>query len=221
MGIQGNVDMQVAKREMSSLTAVEAMKRVIENSEDKVTIVAIGPLTNVALLLNTYPHVREKIGQFSIMGGSLKEGNISAVAEFNFFVDPEAAQIVLNSGIPIRLFGLHVTHKVPLYSRDIDRIRQIDNKTSQLVVSMLDYYFQGGRVEGLHDPCAVVCLFDPDIFEFQDYHVQVETQGERTEGMSVVDQRRYPTEKPNVRMAIDVNRERLLEHLYGSIRSLE
>jgi len=206
---------------MSSHTAVEAMRRVIESSEDNVTIVAIGPLTNVALFLTTYPELKEKIEQFSIMGGSLKEGNITPVAEFNFFVDPEAAQIVLNAGVPITLFGLNVTHQVPLFSEELDRIRQIDNKTSQLVVAMLEYYFQAGRVEGLHDPCAVAYLFDPEIFKFENYHVQVETEGERTVGMSVVDQRRYPSEKSNVRMAVRVNRERVIDHLYESIRSLQ
>lgn len=217
----GNVEMNVNEREMSSYSAVEAMKREIECSEDKVTIVAIGPLTNVALLLRTYPHLKGKIEEFSIMGGSLKEGNITAVAEFNFFVDPEAAQIVLNAGIPITLFGLNVTHKVPLFSGELDSIREIHNETSQLVVSMLEYYFQAGRVEGLHDPCAVVYLIDPEVFEFENYDVQVETKGELTAGMSVVDQRRFPTVKPNVRMAIGVNRDRLIGHLYESIRLLK
>ncbi|SER82424.1 nucleoside hydrolase [Salipaludibacillus aurantiacus] len=217
----GNVDMNVPGRELSTEPAVEAMRKVLENSIEKITLIAVGPLTNVALLIKTYPHLTEKIGQLSIMGGSLRGGNITPAAEFNFFVDPEAAKIVLESGVPVTLFGLHVTQKVPLYKEDIERIRDTGNETGRLVASMLDYYFQEGRVEGLHDPCAVASLLDPGLFQFSRFHVQVETKGEYTSGMTVMDQRRFSRTRANVYVAMDVNREGLISQLENSIRKLK
>jgi pyrimidine-specific ribonucleoside hydrolase len=201
--------------------AVEAMRDAIMDSEERMTIVAIGPLTNVALLIQEYPETIKRIEQLSIMGGSSSFGNRTPVAEFNIYVDPEAARIVYSSGIPIAMFGLDVTYKVPMYKEDIDRLRHIGNQTGAAVASMLDYYFRAGRVDGMHDPCAVAYLLDPTLFEMKMCNVEIETIGEFTRGQTVVDLRDRTGKVKNVNVAVDVSVERLLDMLYEAVKTFK
>jgi pyrimidine-specific ribonucleoside hydrolase len=201
--------------------AVEAMRELIMTSNQKITIVAIGPLTNVARLVQEYPEVIERIEQLSIMGGSSSGGNGTPVAEFNIYVDPEAASIVFRSGIPITMFGLNVTYQVPMYMEDIDRIRNIGNETGKAVASMLDYYFRNGRVEGMHDPCAIAYLIDPSLFTTKLCNVEIETNGEFTRGQTVVDLRDRMGRFKNVNVAVEVSSERLLDMIFEAMKKFK
>lgn len=178
----GGVELGEPHYPESSRSALEAMRETILSSPQKVTIVAIGPLTNIALLIKSHPEVIENIDHLSIMGGACYGGNRTPAAEFNIYVDPDAAKIVFNSGIPITMFGLDVTNQIPMYKEDIDRIRHIGNKTGTAVAGMLDFYFRDGRADAMHDPCAVAHLIDPSLFTVTPCNVEVETKGSLREG---------------------------------------
>jgi inosine-uridine nucleoside N-ribohydrolase len=148
-------------------------------------------LTNIALALREDPEIASMIRGIVLMGGSLSGGNVTPAAEFNFYVDPEAASIVFGSGIPIRMVGLDVTRKVELTRRHIEKLQAASGPVSEAAARIGDSALQmqraansAGRMH-LHDPLAVSCLIDPDILTFEDYHVAIETSGTITAGESV------------------------------------
>ncbi|HBZ80883.1 MULTISPECIES: nucleoside hydrolase [Brevibacillus] len=227
-GIDG-ADLGEAKFAASNRSALDAMRDVLLNAKESVTIVATGPLTNVAILLNAYPEVKEKIECISLMGGACFGGNITPAAEFNIYVDPEAADIVFRSGVPIIMSGLDVTLKAQLFQEDIDRIRHIGNKTGQVMAGLLDFFnlsntphflAEPGHVEGLHmhDPCAVAYLLDPTLFRGLDCYVEIETSGRLTTGCTVVDYNRVTGKPANAKVLFEIDRARFADMLHAAIK---
>lgn len=162
-----------------------------------VWIVATGPLTNVALALRQDPTLAERIAGISIMGGGTF-GNVTAMAEFNIHFDPEAADIVLRCGAPIVLCGLDLTHQLLVDDAMVARSRGLGNVFGRFCADFLDGYLTNIRIlvgsdgaAALHDPCAVLAVTDPQLFDFVLRPVVVETAGEHTRGMTVVDQRTW------------------------------
>ncbi len=195
-------------------TAVELMAKILRESETPVTLVATGPQTNVALLLNGYPQLHSKIDRIVIMGGSMSLGNWTPAAEFNIYVDPEAAGIVFQSGIPVVMAGLDVTHKAQIHEADIERFRAIGNPVSTVVAELLDFFLRYHKDEKwgftgapLHDPCTIAWLLKPEIFTTLERWVGVETQGKYTQGMTVVDYYFLTGNKPNAQVMVDIDRE--------------
>ncbi|KFC03251.1 inosine-uridine preferring nucleoside hydrolase [Trabulsiella guamensis ATCC 49490] len=195
-------------------TAVELMAKVLRESPIPVTIVATGPQTNVALLLNSHPQLHRNIARIVIMGGAIAPGNWTPAAEFNIFVDPEAAEIVFQSGIPVVMAGLDVTHKAQIHREDIERFRAIGNKVSTIVAELLDFFMEYHKQEKwgftgapLHDPCTIAWLLKPEIFTTVDRWVGVETQGKYTQGMTVVDYFFLTQNRPNATVMIDIDRQ--------------
>ena len=181
----------------TGLHASHAVDFIIETvmTTDDVTLIPIGPLTNVATALRRESRLTDRIAEISLMGGGLTSGNSTATAEFNIYVDPEAAHIVFSSGIPLKMCGLNVTRQANATDVEIDRIRALGNRVGEIVADMLTFYkgalkdtfgLSGGS---LHDPCAVAALIDPDLIEFESMHVAVELKGEHTYGMTVCDHR--------------------------------
>ena len=121
-------------------TAVELMASVLRESQEPVTLVATGPQTNVALLLASHPELHAKIARIVIMGGAMGLGNSQPAAEFNIYVDPQAAEMVFQSGIPVVMAGLDVTHRAQILPADIERFRQIGNPVSTIVAELLDFF---------------------------------------------------------------------------------
>ncbi|MEQ4484205.1 nucleoside hydrolase [Cohnella silvisoli] len=205
--------------------AVEFMLNLIRNAEGKVTLVPLAPLTNIALLLTAYPEVKDKIDCISLMGGGIGEGNVTATAEFNIYVDPEAAQIVYQSGIPIVMSGLDVTNRAQIHAVEIEELKR-RGKASVLVGELLDFYSIYSKVLGydgsaLHDPCAVAWLLKPEIFRSEAYHVEVETKGDLTRGMTVADRRKKPTQEANVRVLLDVDRDAFIRMITEALDVLD
>ncbi len=116
------------------------MARVLEESDQPVTLVPTGPLTNIALLLATHRELTDKIERIVLMGGGAETGNWSPAAEFNIYVDPQAADVVFRSGIPITMCGLDVTHRAQIMDEDIEQIRAIGNPVSDVVADLLDFF---------------------------------------------------------------------------------
>jgi pyrimidine-specific ribonucleoside hydrolase len=204
------------------VSAVALMRRIITESPAPVTIIATGPLTNLGFLFRDFPEIKKNIGLISFMGGSLIGGNTTAAAEFNFYVDPEAADIVLSSGLPLIMSGLNVTRKALIMKDEIETLRAVGGPVSVFTADLLDYYLGvylklGYKGAALHDPCAVACLVRPDLFASRPCHVVVETRGTHTAGMSLADTRPYSKAKPNVTVNTEVNREGLIYLLMDAV----
>ena len=158
-----------------------------------VTLCPIGPLTNIATALQQAPDVVPRIREIVLMGGAIGEGNITPAAEFNIHVDPHAAQVVFEAGVPLVMHGLDVTHQALVTPARLEAIRQIGTPLSGTVVELLEFYnvydqTRRGRVGApLHDPCAIAYLLNPELFGGRSCHVAIETRGEHTLGRTVVD----------------------------------
>jgi len=205
--------------------AVELLRRTIIESPDPVTLIPTGPLTNIGVLLTAFPEVKKNIGRISLMGGSiLAGGNWTAAAEFNILVDPEAADIVFSSGLPIAMAGLDVTHRALIFRNEVETLRGFGGKVPVLVAELLDFYSKWDAAIAfpgtpLHDPCAVAWLIAPELFSTKDYYVRIETRGKATLGMTMADIRSWTGEKPNVTALMDVNREGFIRLIFDACKS--
>lgn len=182
----GNVDLPVSGH-VSSRTADELLYEELVRAEGQLEIIALGPLTNLAILLERHPDVKPLIKKLTLMGGTLGRGNVTPYAEFNFYADPLAADRVLRSGIPIDMYGLDVTNNAQLFAGDIDLIESWGGKVLTSVVAMIRYYQKFYRSKGLdglkmHDPLAVAGVIDPGLTEGTPYALAVETKDKETLG---------------------------------------
>ncbi|ANI28452.1 ribonucleoside hydrolase [Yersinia entomophaga] len=200
--------------------AVELIARVLRASPRPVTLVATGPLTNIALFLASHTELTPKIERIVIMGGSVMLGNWTPAAEFNIYVDPEAAERVFQSGIPLTMAGLDVTHKAQVMSEDIERFRQLGNPVADVVAGLLDFFMLYHRQERwgfkgapLHDPCTIAWLLAPELFQSVDRWVGIETQGKYTQGMTVTDFYQLTGKPANTQILMDIDRQGFIDLL--------
>ncbi|WHY18740.1 nucleoside hydrolase [Paenibacillus sp. G2S3] len=205
--------------------AVEFMLNIIRSSEEKITLVPMAPLTNIALLITAYPEIKERIEKISLMGGGISYGNVTSTAEFNIYVDPEAARIVFESGIPITMSGLDVTDKAAIFEDEIVALKE-RGPVSTMVGELLDFYSIYGKKMGyvgsaLHDPCAVAWLLHPELFESEHLYVTVETEGKLTRGMTVADKRKKTDRPANVEVLVGVDREAFMKLIFDSLEKLD
>ncbi len=161
----------------------------------KISLIATGPLTNIATALQLDPAIVEGIDEIFIMGGSATFGNWTPAAEFNIYVDPEAAYKVFNSGIPVRMSGLNLTRQSFFTRADMEKLLAIGNETAQFVYDLLDFFIDTSMEEAhltggnLHDVVAAAWAVDPSLVKAVDMHVQIELNGDNTRGMTVCDSR--------------------------------
>lgn len=188
-------------------------------------LLATGPLTNVAMALRASPDLADRLAGISLMGGSATSGNVTATAEFNVICDPEAAAAVFTSGVPIRMCGLDLTRQVVVSEDEIAQLRAADTTATSFVADCLVFYLDAVRKfrrwEGapLHDPCAVLALTHPDLFDMVCRRVDVELAGTLTRGMTVVDERGWdPPEKRNVDLARHVDAVAAKQLIFEAIR---
>jgi pyrimidine-specific ribonucleoside hydrolase len=192
-GVNGlaGVDFPEPKIKPVRETAPEIIRRIARENPGEITIVAVGPLTNVALALRADPELAGMIPAIVIMGGSLSGGNMTPAAEFNLYVDPEAARIVFDANIPLTMVGLDVTRKCLVSEQQIKQLEAANNPVSQAAGKILRATYErmrhGGEVTdiALHDALAVASLIDHDVITRKDYYVEVETVGEWTAGQTV------------------------------------
>ena len=167
----------------ASLHAVESMRDILTAAREPVSIAALGPLTNIALLLRLWPALGAKIGCISLMGGGIAHGNITPFAEFNIYVDPEAADIVFSSGVPIVMSGLDLTGKAVLQPDSFAFLRS-RGKAGKFFCELMDFYGKSGAEFGiagcvLHDPCALLWLLFPELFSGTQGDVEIILSGEK------------------------------------------
>ncbi|WP_127145346.1 nucleoside hydrolase [Pelagibacterium montanilacus] len=168
--------------------------RVRAEPEGSVTLCALGPLTNLAMALVKAPDIAPRIGRIVLMGGAYFEvGNITPAAEFNIYVDPEAADIVFRSGVPLTVLPLDVTHQMLATPERIAAFRNMGNRSGAAIADMLGYSERfdlakyGWPGAPLHDPCVIAWLLAPEIFSGRHCNVAIETTSELTRGMTVTD----------------------------------
>ena len=186
--------------------AVEFLRRVLGEADRPVTLVATGPLTNVAALLLAHSEVAGRIQEIVLMGGSTERGNVTPCAEFNIHVDPEAADIVIGSGLPVTMCGLNVTHQALAIGDVLDRIAALGTPLARICVDLLTFFSASyRRVFGfdappLHDPVAVARVIDPTIVTTVEANVAVELAGTHTRGATVIDGRSLPVRSAAARL---------------------
>ncbi len=208
--------------ELQPLSGVELMAKVLRESNEKITIVPTGPLTDVAMLLLAYPELKEKILRISMMGGGMLYGNWTPAAEYNILCDPEAAKLVFESGIPITMAGLDVTERAYVTPKDFERVRAVGNKVGQIVADWLEFFYQfhlklGYPGAPVHDPVAIVALVNPEILTTKDVFVQVETGGEFSRGATIGDFYNKTKRPPNVRAIMDIDREAYIDMIVDAV----
>jgi inosine-uridine nucleoside N-ribohydrolase len=173
--------------------AVELIAQILRDSPEPVAIAPIGPLTNIALLLRLYPGLAERIAHLSIMGGSIGEGNTTVSAEFNLYADPEAADIVFRSGLPITMMGLDVTHQALLDRRSVDALLGLGTRSGRIAAELTAYAldrnaeWSGATTTAIHDAVAVAHLAIADLVAVAPYHVEVDTTDGPARGRTVCD----------------------------------
>lgn len=211
------------------MNAVDFIADVLEESEEKVVIAVTGPFTNIATFIVSYPHLLPKIDYFSLMGGSIWEGNSTPISEFNIWQDPEAASIVFESGVPIRMFGLDVTHKNMILFDEIALFKKKDGVIHQFVGELLDFFAKAyvgiRKYPGcpIHDACAIASIIDEDMYKGTECYVNVELHGSLTRGSCIVDLRapERRMEKNNATVYLEADREKFLKLVFDSCELLE
>ncbi len=177
-----------------------------------VTLCPLGPLTNIATAFQKAPDIVDRVQEIVLMGGAYFEvGNITPAAEFNIYVDPEAADIVFKSGAPIVVMPLDVTHDVLVTPHRNDAFRALDSNVGYAVAEMTDFFERfdkekyGSEGAPLHDPCVTAYLIRPELFSGRHINVEIETQSELTLGMTVADWWRVTDRAPNAMFMGDVD----------------
>ena len=205
--------------------ALEFMRQCLEESDQKVTIIALAPLTNVAMLLKTYPHLKDKIELITMMGGSLYSGNILPKAEFNMYADPHAAKIVFESGVPLALSAIEICNELAIRHSEIETLKG-QGKVSQLAYELL-YFFAGWwRERGIDtspifDLVPVMHLLHPELFETAMYPMYIVTEGAYTRGMTVLDEWTRNPELCNVEVLMHGDRDRFIHYFMEDLKRLD
>lgn len=189
--------------------AVDAMRRVILESEEPITLVPIGPLTNIALLFKVYPEVKKNIREIVLMGGTASRGNKGVLSEFNVATDPEASKIVFDCGLPLVMAGLDVGWKALVLPEDSARLPQM-GEVGRMAYCLFQKYRGGSMKTGLkmYDSCAIAYLLQPDLFEVVETCVDVELRGSMTAGCTLVDLKGYLGKPNNARVCMDIDQDR-------------
>jgi len=216
-GLAG-LDFPKPNKEKSETHAVDFIGNTIMNSKEKVSIGVLGPMTNIAKSLNTYPEIVKNIDKIVFMGGSATGGNTTPVAEFNIYVDPQAAKIVFDSGIPLVMMGLDVTRQALASEDRIERLKDINTKTGSLFLGLMTSLnhiplvkekFPNGTP--VHDAFVTAYMVNPEIIEGIKVNVEVETSSELTMGQTVVDTLGTSGKKPNVLWMNYVDSDKLFD----------
>jgi len=224
----GSVELPEISRTEASRDAVGYILDTAR-SVDGLHLVAMGPLTNIALALQRDPDLPRYLSGITIMGGAAVGGNVSPTAEFNIWADPEAAAMVFRDAPGLTMVGLDVTHQVLLGTPERDRLRAAAFPAAVLAADLLDYAVErSGEIRGwagapIHDACAVVAAVRPQLFGGDHRHVEVELSGSLTRGMTVVDQRDLAPNKsasPTTLVLRDVDAPAVVNTIVESVLSL-
>lgn len=221
-GLEG-ADMPEPISEPRPEHAVDFMARLIEESPRPVTLVPTGPLTNIALLRRRHPAAFARVAHICLMGGAIGEGNLTASAEFNIWVDPEAAAEVFEAGRPLTMIGLDVTHQAIVTHGDAERMAAPGNRTGRVFADLLHYFARfhrrryGWDGAPIHDAVAVAHVLQAGLVETAAYRVDIETTSELTRGRTVVDLHGLTGQPANAEVGLAIDRERFVALLLEAV----
>ena len=210
--------------ELAGVHAVELMRRLLAEATEPVTLIATGPLTNVALLLRTHPEVVPRLRRVVLMGGSTERGNTTAYGEFNMVTDPEAADVVFRSGLPLTMIGLNVTHQALATPEVIAEFRGLGNRLGEVCAELMTFFASTYlRVFGfphppVHDPIAVAAVLDPAIVRTVAVPVEVELTGTHTRGATVVDLHGRTGKPANADVAVGLDVDAFWRLMMAAVR---
>ena len=208
------------------LGAVSFLARTLEDSDRGITLIPVGPLTNIARLISAHPDLVERIERIVLMGGAMNLGNITPAAEFNIYVDPEAADLVFRSGLDFTMIGLDVTHQARLTTDHADQLRP-GGVAGAFVADLLDYFVpnyqrrMGFAGAPIHDALAVAHVIWPDLVETGNFAVEVDTSAGPSAGRTLVDFFHVTGREPNAKVGLSVNSERFARGLLERISALD
>jgi inosine-uridine nucleoside N-ribohydrolase len=205
--------------------AVELIADTLGGASEPVALIPVGPLTNIAALLRRHPDLKGKISRVSLMGGSIGLGNTTPAAEFNIYVDPEAAREVFESGLPITMSGLDVTHQAGAGRAERDRLRGLGG-IGEVVAGFLDFFAEayerslGFDAPPLHDPVAVAAILEPGVLKTRPMNVQIECESDLTRGETVCDLHGVTGRRANADVGVELDREAFFDLLHDSLKHL-
>jgi purine nucleosidase len=203
------------------------VETLMQRPAGTVTLCALGPLTNIGLALVREPRIASRIKQIVAMGGGFFEGgNTTPAAEFNIHVDPQAARLVFDAGIPITLIPLDCTHQALTTRARVEKFRKMSNKSGPAVAELLDFFERfdeqkyGTDGGPLHDPCVIAWLLKPELFTSREVNVSIECESELTMGMTVIDWWRVTERKANATVCRGINADSFFALLSERIEKL-
>jgi pyrimidine-specific ribonucleoside hydrolase len=205
--------------------AIELIADTLRVAREPVTLIPTGPLTNIATLLREHPDMRARIAHISLMGGSIGLGNTTPAAEFNVYVDPEAAREVFESGLPITMSGLDVTHQAGAGGVERENLRAL-GRIGVVVAELLEFFASTYRrtfwfdAPPLHDAVAVAAVLEPSLLKTRPMRVDVECESELTRGETVCDFYGVTGEPPNAEVGVELDREGFFDLLYRTLGRL-
>lgn len=206
----GKVSLIESNREFHQQDVTDFIYQEAYKYNGDLEILALGPMTNIAKTILKYPDIKSKIKSITFMGGTTREGNITPSAEFNMYVDPNAADIVFNSGIPLTMVGLDITRKAHLSLEDLEYFKLFNNIHSQLIVKLLnsiydrECLFRENSIE-IHDAVALAVFVRPEFVKFRNFKVTIETNNKQNLGMLLFDYRNI--HESNIKVSIDIDEE--------------
>ena len=205
--------------------ATDLIADTLRGAGGPVTLIPTGPLTNIARFLREHPDLRDRIARISLMGGSIGLGNTTPAAEFNVYVDPEAAREVFESGLPITMSGLDVTHQAGVGPRERERLRAL-GRIGGVVAELMEFFaatyerVYGFDAPPLHDPVALAAVVEPHLLETRPMRVDVECESELTRGETVCDFYGVTGKVPNAEVGVKLERDAFFDLLYRSLGNL-
>ena len=207
----GDISLKESKRKAETTNAIDYLSSLMMKRDD-FTIITTGPMTNLASILLSYPSLSTWKGKIIFMGGALTvRGNVNHFSEANIYKDPEAAKIVIESGLDITMIGLDVTERIRLYRKDAEKWKNRKSEIGRTLGSMLDYYLDntlGLDETYVHDPSAVISSLHPEFFSFISLPLTVETES-IDRGRVIVDDKRLIERDKMVKVALDVDRKKI------------
>ena len=207
------LDLPPARSQKQPKHAVDWLIDTLSASDGDITLMPIGPLTNIAMAIRRQPDILPKIRELVIMGGAHAASNVTPAAEYNIWIDPEAAKLVLGCGRPIRLVTLDATTQTRFNASEVRHIRRLGTPAAEMATKILSSEMAIYGPTAAHDALALCAIIDPTIVRTQFVHVDVETRGELTDGRTVCDLNHLTKAAPNIHVALEADKLRYLDML--------
>ena len=204
--------------------AVNFIIDTLMNSDEKVTLVPTGPLTNIGMAIRFEPRIIEKINRIVLMGGSYQLGNMTPAAEFNILADPDAAHVVFSSGVKVVMMGLDLTRQASATKEVVEKIKSLNNKASKLFVDLMEFFAAsqknvfGWSAPPVHDPTTIAYIIDPECIEVKPMFCEIELWSEKSYGRTLCDYFGILKKEPNVDVAVKLDFDRFWNLIYENLK---